>query len=67
MEEHFVCIGGLGAGAKLSRVMFDVVMKASIAQPLLDFSERRMQFEYVHVLPEDGRGQELLRSQGEVL
>ena len=42
-------MGGLGNGAKLSKVMFDVAARAHVAQPLLEFSERRLEFEYVHV------------------
>lgn len=47
-EENFVCKGGIGPGAKATRVLFEALLKSEVGVPLLDFSEKEIRFAYYY-------------------
>lgn len=48
LSESFICKGGIGPGAKASRVLFEAYFKCKAAVPLLGFSEKELRFAYYY-------------------
>ncbi|GMH35419.1 hypothetical protein BSKO_03287 [Bryopsis sp. KO-2023] len=46
--EKLTCKGGIGPGAKASRLIFEVSLKSEVAVPLLEFSEQEVRFAYYY-------------------
>lgn len=48
LSESFICKGGIGPGAKASRVLFETFFRCNAAVPLLGFSEKELRFYYYY-------------------
>ncbi len=46
--EHVVCRAAIGTTAKPTRAAYDVHLRAEVATPLLDFSERTLSFHHAY-------------------
>ena len=47
--EHVVCSATIGASSKTARKAYDLTLRAEVATPLLDFSERTLAFHHAYV------------------
>lgn len=46
--EQMICMATVGANSKTQRKVYDLALQASVATPLLDVSERLLQFHHMY-------------------